>query len=374
MATMAQPQPIQDDPLLEDDYDEEEDEDFNPNQPISADAGKSASGESDSEDSSLGTGIKPVARPRKRKRQPKSDKHGEEAEDLGYNNSGDETIISRGAKKARKRAKRGEQISEDEGGEGGFVKTRRQAALVEEEIKRGPRATVEGSTVDVDALWKSMLAGSTLKRDSIPAPLVTADGEPAEGGRAVGRDEAKAASTLKEVRNPAAEDDTVTIHRTYQFAGKTHTETKVVPRDSAEARLYLAGKPQSAPAPPPAAGEDGIKARKRKLKLARRSMFEPIPAAPLPPREDLKLGVGTIRERLTLIHTKEDKGKKINVVEKSKMDWAGYVDKEGLKDELAVAGKSKGAEIAQKEFLDQVERRREEEAWRARMAGRAAAK
>ena len=43
------------------------------------------------------------------------------------------------------------------------------------------------------------------------------------------------------------------------------------------------------------------------------------------------------------------KEKKINVVEKSAMDWAGFVDKEGIQDELDAAGK-KGLRLT---FIDQ---------------------
>lgn len=35
------------------------------------------------------------------------------------------------------------------------------------------------------------------------------------------------------------------------------------------------------------------------------------------------------------------KVKKLNIVEKSRMDWVGFVDKEGIKDELELVGKSK---------------------------------
>ena len=59
--------------------------------------------------------------------------------------------------------------------------------------------------------------------------------------------------------------------------------------------------------------------------------------------------------------------KKLNTVEKSKMDWAGFVDKEGIKDELETAGKAKGAYLDQREFLARVEGKREEDARRARM-------
>lgn len=58
--------------------------------------------------------------------------------------------------------------------------------------------------------------------------------------------------------------------------------------------------------------------------------------------------------------------KKLNTVEKSAMDWAGFVDKEGIKDELDAAGKSKGAYRARQEFLARVEQKKEEEARRAR--------
>ena len=38
------------------------------------------------------------------------------------------------------------------------------------------------------------------------------------------------------------------------------------------------------------------------------------------------------------LREQQAKAKKLNVVEKSRMDWAGFVDKEGIKDELELAG------------------------------------
>ena len=52
------------------------------------------------------------------------------------------------------------------------------------------------------------------------------------------------------------------------------------------------------------------------------------------------------------------------------MDWAGYVDKEGIKDELELAGKSKTSFVSRQDFLARSEARREEEARRARLAGK----
>lgn len=66
---------------------------------------------------------------------------------------------------------------------------------------------------------------------------------------------------------------------------------------------------------------------------------------------------------LTAVTGKE---KKINVVEKSAMDWAGFVDKEGIQDELDAAGKSKGAYKARQEFLARVEGKRVDDERRAK--------
>lgn len=103
------------------DYASEEDSDFAPEvaAPIASD--ESSASESEAESSS----DKTVKKPKKRKR---ATAHNEEAEDVGFENSGDEEIVERGLKRQRKK---GRKILEDEdaGGEGGFVKTRRMAAL-----------------------------------------------------------------------------------------------------------------------------------------------------------------------------------------------------------------------------------------------------
>ena len=53
------------------------------------------------------------------------------ADDVGYDNSGDEAIVKKGEKKKRKKDKnraRQDAQDDDEGGEGGLIKTRRQRA------------------------------------------------------------------------------------------------------------------------------------------------------------------------------------------------------------------------------------------------------
>lgn len=111
------------------DYASAEDDDFNPDADADAPTAQaSASEASDSEDD-----LTPITaieidpeNPTKRKRAKINT--GEEAEDVGFENSGDEAIIGKGLKKAKRRKRKGQE-SEEDGGEGGFVRTRRMAAL-----------------------------------------------------------------------------------------------------------------------------------------------------------------------------------------------------------------------------------------------------
>jgi hypothetical protein len=163
-------------------------------------------------------------------------------------------------------------------------------------------------------------------------------------------------------KSPAEEPDLIRIKRTYNFAGKIHTEEKLVPRDSAEAKLYLAeNDPNSNSA------DDSSMPQKRMPRKAFRSRFEPVSADGALQRADLNLGMSA---RLQAREQAKD-AKKLNTVEKSRMDWAGYVDREGIKDELELAGRSKHSYAARQEFLARSEAVREEEARRLRMAARA---
>lgn len=149
---------------------------------------------------------------------------------------------------------------------------------------------------------------------------------------------------------PSDPNDTILIKRTYNFAGKLHTEEKLVPRASAEAKLYLSQNPEPVLDTTPT---------KRTTKKAFRSRFEAL-GETMAQRTDLNLSV----------QARRDAAKKLNVVEKSRMDWAGYVDKEGIKNELELAGRSKESYNAREEFLARSEARRDGDARKARLAGR----
>lgn len=171
--------------------------------------------------------------------------------------------------------------------------------------------------------------------------------------------------------------ETIKIKRTYKFAGKVHTEERVVARDSAEARLYLASHPEAAEADAAADAqeeEEQDKEKKRMPRKAFRSIFEPVLSLgdqQSPQRTDLNLAIAVRLRAREEAEAAAAKAKKLNTVEKSRMDWAGFVDKEGIKDELALAGRAKGSFADRQDFLARSEAKREEEARRVRLAGKA---
>lgn len=107
-------------PTIDDeDYASSEDSDFAPDE-----APEQGDASSDDDEETAGNAAEPA--PVKRKRQPQAGDGGD-AEDAGFENSGDEAIIGKGKKKQKKG--RQAQRDEDEGGEGGLIKTRSMRAV-----------------------------------------------------------------------------------------------------------------------------------------------------------------------------------------------------------------------------------------------------
>jgi hypothetical protein len=225
------------------------------------------------------------------------------------------------------------------------------------------------ATVDVDAVWNAMISGKPLPPVSEPVASIEAPPLKSPLNPTTKRNTLEQ-EARKDTRSPSTlndgPDSMIMIKRTYTFAGKVHTEQKLVARNSAEAKLYLASLPENAPPAPPGEEEPSpfIKP-KRPVKKARRSIFEPVPLEGWPKRYDLHFGERK-ESGVKLSELGKDKGKKLNTVEKSAMDWAGFVDKEGIKDELDAAGRSKASYKARQEFLARVQQKKEEDERRAR--------
>lgn len=157
-------------------------------------------------------------------------------------------------------------------------------------------------------------------------------------------------------------DEFVKIKRTYKFAGEMITEEKIVPKDSAEAKVFMANE-GTADTLTAVDVEDATNAKAVKLRrpLRKVSRFDPNPTGSIQRSWEKQPGTGTTEENI--------RGPKINTVEKSKMDWAAYVDQAGIKDELRIHSRAKEGYHGRMDFLDRVGAKQEEERRNVRLRG-----
>ena len=222
-----------------------------------------------------------------------------------------------------------------------------------------PKTT--GATIDVDSVWARLNDAKANKTTPTPP-------KPAEPAEATTTSDTENVVPPSEPAVPVSEA-TITIPHTYKFAGETHTSTKTVPASSSEALAYLSSKDKS-PAIP-----TGPKLRRP---LARKNLLDPNPnglikGREVPRRADLPTSIGGkgTRSLGTGVKTSaweigKEKAKKLNTVEKSKMDWEAEVERQGMREELEKAEKSGESYLGRMEFLGRVEGKGEEAAKKAR--------
>ncbi|RPB20432.1 hypothetical protein L211DRAFT_518373 [Terfezia boudieri ATCC MYA-4762] len=197
----------------------------------------------------------------------------------------------------------GESAEESEGGEGGQVKTRAQRAKLGEQ-ERVPLASMQGATADVDRLWENM---NQKKSTSAIEKKEKKGGDTAKAAPAT-----TTTPVIPETLTPGIIGEQtiinglphITISHTYTFAGTTTTTTKLVPLDSAEARLFLSSSATSS-----------------NPQTTTTSTTSPATATTTKPtlRRPLKR-TSAFDSGLTVA----SKAKKINTLEKSRLDWAGF--------------------------------------------------
>ncbi|KPI44074.1 SWR1-complex protein 5 [Cyphellophora attinorum] len=326
---------------MEDAYDEEADSDFDVNSVKSGGSQSSSASEDEQDDADKAA----TNRARKRRKiggQPKPPTTEEDVE----LDSGDEATIKEHKKERRKQRKQGDDVEDEDDGQdlGWRARTRAMRERDKEGRKQSKLATIKGSTIDVEKIWAEMQRPAPLQR-----PLIVELSSTDTPQRADVADKKYAPGSLQQ-------EELITIKRTYKFAGEVHTEEKTVPKDSAEAKLWLAQQ-ESSNKTGTALDADGRTVRRPLRKISR---FDP---------NYSNLGAFKGVWTSSLLSQKAATGPKLNVVEKSKMDWAMHVDTEGLQEELTEAAKAKGSYLSRTDFLKEVELRKEEEARAARLRG-----
>ncbi|KAJ9295159.1 hypothetical protein DTO271G3_6329 [Paecilomyces variotii] len=344
----------------DEEYNSEEDEDFQ----------LDGAGQDESEESSEEENEESGGRPAKRRKVTAG--KAAKIDELELD-SGDEAMIQKATERKKKNKKKGKGATadgdeedidfdeDDEGGEGGFVKTRSMRMKIQEE--RRPLAKIDGATIDVDALWEKMNQPYTGAAPSPSQKAQEKDGTPAEDEKKESPDRETEAAQQKAPTLPS--EEMIKIKRTYKFAGEMITEEKLVPKDSAEAKLFLSneGKDNAETT----IDVDDAEAKKAAVKLRRPlrkySRFDPNPPGFIKKSWE-KQPSGDITGENT-----DSKGPKLNTVEKSRLDWAAYVDQAGIKDELNVHSRAKEGYLGRMDFLDRMEAKREEERRQARLKG-----
>ena len=335
---------IEDKDVSDEEYDENADEDFSPDQ-----AGEEDEASSSEDEQERAPTAKPVKRSKKRK--------AEASDDL---DSGDEATIQERSRKRKKATAE----DEDSGGEGGLIKTRAQRLAEKIERKQRKRGVQGEVTVDVDALWADLKNASVGRASYVPADAVDGEGE-----------EDKENAGAKVVGNA---DELIMIKRRIEYAGEITEVEERVPRSSKEAQRYLRELPEADPSHPDhgkaSTAENNESTIHRPLR--RPSLFEPNPTAiikgvapeKLRPRAPNRLDVLMAEKRAE--EERKKKAEKMSTVQKSALDWRGWVDKqEGLREELDVYGRSKQGFLAREDFLGRAEYAREVQAREARLKG-----
>jgi hypothetical protein len=225
---------------------------------------------------------------------------------------------------------------------------------------RKPLAKIDGATVDVNALWEQMnapdsdlgLRPTETQQENEPAP------EPAPAADTKMQDQ-RSREPEEQPRHAQHGVQMVRIKRTYKFAGEMITEEKVVPKDSAEAKAFLSsGENVELSDAGDVVTVDVAHTLRRPLRKI--SRFDPNPNGIIQKSWEKQPAVG--------VPTGQDaRGPKINTVEKSRLDWAKYVDQTGIQDELRVHSRAKEGYMGRMDFLGRVDAKREEERRNARL-------
>lgn len=214
-----------------------------------------------------------------------------------------------------------------ESNEGGLVKTRRQRQLEAEQERQQKKSSSmmnqsKTSNADINSIWAELNSMSSSR------PNTTKDTAKQQTGF-MDTEETKSSERAKPTADSVLKPQTIKITRTYEFAGKMITEEKEVDADSEEAKAHL--------------NSTAIKGTPKEGSLE--------PSAPHTLRRKRK------RESLLDAVITNSSTAKLSTLEKSRLDWANFVDKSKISEELKY--NNKGGFLEKQDFLNRVESRRD---------------
>lgn len=189
----------------------------------------------------------------------------------------------------------------------------------------------ESSGLNVDALFKSLQRGDVNK----------------EWSKYIKEDTPKKEKPKMSLTE--APSEMVRIETTYTFAGKLVRESKLVDANSAEAKAYLNSL-------------SGLvsKSSKEGVPKSYVTVIRKLPGSD----EQVPLRIKLKRPSLIDKFLAGDKKNKLTTLEKSRLDWASFVDKKRLKDDLSLHNKA--GYLEKQDFLGRMDAKRDLEYQKAK--------
>lgn len=225
------------------------------------------------------------------------------------------------------------------------VRTRGQK--FKEIYELGPSKTHSGGLledflrVDVDAIFESL---QTSAADEWAQMVHNTNGD-----TEVSSKNDTGGKSAPEETDTGAEEQ-IRIFTTYTFAGKLVREAKTVAVNSAEAKAYLNSTNGLA-----LQEDDDAGPHKSYVSVVRKVAGSD---------EEKTLRIKLKRPSLIDKFLAGDKKNKLTTLEKSRLDWASFVDKKKLKDDLAIH--NKGGYLEKQDFLGRMEAKRDTQYQQAR--------
>lgn len=212
-----------------------------------------------------------------------------------------------------------------------LVKTRSQRYQETNKKLYGGGLVRGQASVDIDSIFNELKSGTSTGSEWLKA--ISEEPTPAKPTPA----------TPPPITNNYA-PETITIKSTYAFAGRIVTETKTVDANSAEAKAYLNSTSHVAAA-------DG---EERPYRLF-------VPVVRKVPGQDEPVELRIKLKRPSLIDkflATSGKKIKLSTLEKSRLDWASFVDKRQIQDELKIGNKA--GYLEKQDFLGRLQSKRDE--------------
>nr|XP_042119642.1 craniofacial development protein 1-like isoform X1 [Peromyscus maniculatus bairdii] len=193
----------------------------------------------------------------------------------------------------------------------------------EDEEEQGGLGSENARKKKEDELWASFLNDVGPKSKAAPSSQVKAAEETEETSSY------KLLAKADELEKPK-ESEKVKITKVFDFAGEEVRVTKEVDAASKEAKSFLK------------------QTEKENPQAVATSAAPPLPAG---------LGIKRSSGMSSLLGKIGAKKQKMSTLEKSKLDWESFKEKEGIGEELALHNRGKEGYIERKAFLDRVDHR-----------------